>query len=47
MKTIQKIAQRIIKNRQASVITIFSEKIICYEWLLFGKYIIGKTHKTI
>lgn len=47
MKQIQKILQKVIKYRQASVITIFSEKIICYEWLLFGKYIIGKTHKTL
>lgn len=47
MKTLQKLAQSIIKCRQVSVTTIFVEKVIGYEWVLFGKYKIGKTFKTI
>ena len=47
MKTIQRLVQKIIKYRQASVNTIFTEKIIGYEWLLFGKYKIGRTFKTL
>jgi hypothetical protein len=47
MKTIQRLVQKIIKYRQASVNTIFTEKIIGYEWLLFGKYKIARTSKTV
>lgn len=47
MKTIQHLIQKIIKCRQTTVNTIFVEKIIGYEWLLFGKYKICKTFKSV
>lgn len=46
-KNLIKIIQGIIKNRPVSVITVFVDKIIVYEWLLFGKFRIAKTTKTI
>lgn len=46
-KKLIRIIQVIIKNRPVSVITVFVDKIIVYEWLLFGKFRIAKTTKTI
>lgn len=46
-KKLIKTVQVIIKNRPVSVITVFVDKIIVYEWLLFGKFRIAKTTKTI
>ncbi|MCT3661080.1 hypothetical protein [Elizabethkingia anophelis] len=44
---IKKILQVIIKNRPVSVLTVFVDKVIVYEWILFGKFKIAKTTKTI
>lgn len=46
MKTIKKLAQKILKYR-TSVNTIFVDKVIIQEWLLFGSFKIGKTTKNI
>lgn len=43
----KKLIQKILKYRAAYVVTVFTDKIICYEWILFGKFIIGKSYKTI
>ena len=46
MKRLQKLAQKILKYR-TSVSTVFADKIIVQEWILFGTFKIGKTYKTI
>jgi len=46
MKTLQKLAQKILKYK-TSVNTIFVDKIIIQEWLLFGTFKIGRTFKKV
>lgn len=43
----KKIIQKILKVRKTSVTTIFVNPIITEQWILFGKFTICKTYKTI
>ena len=43
----KKLIQRIIKYRAAFITTVFVDKIICYEWILFGKFKVCRTFKTL
>jgi len=47
MKTLQKLAQKILKYKTTSVSTVFVDKIIIQEWLLFGSFKIGRTNKRV
>lgn len=46
MKTLQKLAQKILKYR-TSVNMVFVDKMIIQEWVLFGIFKFGRTKKTI
>jgi len=46
MKAIQKLIQKVIKCRKY-VRILLAEKEIVTEWLLFGKFIIRKSHAII
>lgn len=46
MKTIKKILQKVIKYRR-SVNMIFADKVIVQEWILFGRFTVNKSFKTI
>jgi hypothetical protein len=45
MKILKKLAQKILKYKTTSVSTVFVDKIIIQEWLLFGTFKIGRTFK--
>lgn len=47
MKVLRKIIQGIIKARPIAVNMMFSEKVIIYQWILFGKFKIFKTFKSL
>lgn len=43
---VQKLAQKVLKYKSYTTF-IFTDKRICYQWILFGKYKIFKTFKTL
>lgn len=43
----KKLIQKILKCRKSAVTTIYANPIITEEWVLFGKFVIGKTFKTV
>jgi len=45
MRVIKKLVHKIIKCRPSAINTLFSDNIITYEWVLFGKFKIFKTFK--
>ena len=43
----KKLIQKILKVRKTAVTTIFVNPIITEQWILFGKFTIHKTNKTL
>lgn len=47
MRKIRFLAQKIIKRRQCGINFLFDEKIIVHEWVLFGKFVIKQSFKSL
>ncbi len=47
MKNLKFLAQKIIKHRTCGVNFLFDEKIIVHQWVLFGKFVIRQSFKTL
>lgn len=43
----KKLVHKILKLRSAAVSTVFADKRINKEWVLFGKFVIGRTFKAV
>lgn len=39
----KKLIHKILKCRKVAVTTIFAQPVITYEWVVFGKFVIGRT----
>ncbi|SDE73278.1 hypothetical protein [Riemerella columbipharyngis] len=46
-KTIKKLVHRVLKYRHSAVSFIFADMVVAEEWILFGRFTISKTFKTL